>query len=276
MKKLLYLIFLFNNLNSDYKKIDCIIRPYIRPGTKAIGQEKVSHPRSALLKSTSSNWCGFASVTNLSTPALNSVTSTTGSWNVPIIYSSRRSTYCAIWVGIDGYTSNTVEQIGTEHDWLAGRQINIAWFEMYPNQAYEFVNFPLKAGDSITASVCYLYNNIFLLALFNNSRKVYTVAPTSMTTMPGVNRSSAEWIVESPSSGTSTLPLAHFKTINLHNCTTYIKGLPGAISSSNHHMYWKSWTFDRIILASNSNITKAIPSGLSNYGQNFSVTWLHE
>ena len=42
-------------------------------------------------------------------------------------------TYSSVWVGIDGYSSNTVEQIGTEQDVSAnGKTSYYAWYEMYP------------------------------------------------------------------------------------------------------------------------------------------------
>jgi hypothetical protein len=49
-----------------------------------------------------------------------SVTDVTGSWTVPAVdCTSPNGTpngYSSFWVGIDGYGSNTVEQIGTDSD----------------------------------------------------------------------------------------------------------------------------------------------------------------
>jgi hypothetical protein len=47
--------------------------------------------------------------------------------------------YSSAWVGIDGYSDNTVEQIGTEQDWIWGRAIYYSWFEMYPNRPYRIL-----------------------------------------------------------------------------------------------------------------------------------------
>ena len=58
------------------------------------------------IASTSSNWSGYAA----SAPA-NSVSYVAGSWVVPTA-SSKTNGYSSVWVGIDGYNSSTVEQIG--------------------------------------------------------------------------------------------------------------------------------------------------------------------
>ena len=52
-----------------------------------------------------------------------------GSWIVPTVSgSSSGKTYSAVWVGIDGYASDsTVEQIGTEQDVVNGTPVYQAW-----------------------------------------------------------------------------------------------------------------------------------------------------
>src|SRR5437870_4998940 len=61
----------------------------------------------------STNWSGYAAETNLTAPAANAVTAVSGSWVVPQVTGSSTG-YSSVWVGIDGYSSATVEQIGTE------------------------------------------------------------------------------------------------------------------------------------------------------------------
>ena len=62
------------------------------------------------------------------------------------------TTYCAVWVGIDGYSSSTVEQIGTESDVVNGTPTYSVWYEMYPKGSMD-VPLAVSAGDSISASV---------------------------------------------------------------------------------------------------------------------------
>src|SRR5690349_8433651 len=101
------------------------------------------------------NWSGYA-VTGTN----GSATDVKGSWVVPSVSCSSTG-YSSFWVGIDGFSSNTVEQIGTDSDCVSvrGRQTATyyAWFEFYPGPSYEIV-FPrgVHPGDTITAEVKYL------------------------------------------------------------------------------------------------------------------------
>src|SRR5262245_38418315 len=72
---------------------------------------------------TSSNWSGYAV-----TGAPGSVTDVQGSWVVPAVTcSGGPNQYAAIWVGIDGFNSNTVEQTGTDSDCQNGTPTYYAW-----------------------------------------------------------------------------------------------------------------------------------------------------
>ena len=61
-----------------------------------------------------------------------SVSYVAGSWVVPTV-STKTNGYSSVWVGIDGYSSSTVEQIGTEEDVVNGKATYYAWYEMYPS-----------------------------------------------------------------------------------------------------------------------------------------------
>src|SRR5262245_16449591 len=60
---------------------------------------------------TSTNWSGYAV-----TGAPGSITRVKGSWTVPAVQGPCTAQFQAssFWVGIDGFMSNTVEQIGTD------------------------------------------------------------------------------------------------------------------------------------------------------------------
>src|SRR5579863_6886039 len=75
----------------------------------------------APISSTDVNWAGYAIPA-----ATNAVRSVAASWNVPAV-NPKSSGYSATWVGIDGYSSNTVEQIGTEQDVIGGHVEYSAW-----------------------------------------------------------------------------------------------------------------------------------------------------
>lgn len=246
-----------------YTQIECSCKPLSKSSKK-----KITRPHLPIKEGTSSNWSGYVSATSLTKPASNAVTEALGTWVVPALSKASHTTYSSIWVGIDGYNSNTIEQIGTEHDWVNGKQQNYAWFEMYPAYPYEITGFPVNVGDSISGLVQYVGKNTFTLSIYNNTKKVYFIVPASYTKSTVAKRSSAEWIVEAPYEN-GVLPLSHFGTVNFTNCVATINGVTGPI---NDHL----WQYDALTMALNNSTLKAVPSKLSPNGENFSVTWYHE
>src|SRR5438034_649359 len=75
---------------------------------------------------TSTNWSGYGAETNLSTPQINAVSDVRGSWVVPSV-TGTSTAYSSFWVGIDGYSSSTVEQIGTDSDLSGSTPVYYAW-----------------------------------------------------------------------------------------------------------------------------------------------------
>ena len=218
--------------------------------------------------SSSQNWCGYAVETDFGSPQNYAVSSVVGQWTIPgLTASTSANTYSSIWIGMDGYSSGTVEQIGTEQDWTSGSQQNYVWFEMYPKSAYEIVGFPIAPGEKFGAGVSFI-GSTFVLSVTNFTQGVYYRVPTHYTKSRNARRSSAEWIVEAPYSG-GILPLAHFDTVNLAGCSATLNNHPGAISDS-------AWQHDSITMETSSGATKAQPSGLSSDGSGFSVTWSQE
>ena len=115
-------------------------------------RNSVSHAVAASTLTTSSNWSGYAAETNLSNPSSGAVTSVSGTWQVPTVTGSGRGiAYSSVWVGIDGYSSSTVEQIGTEEDVSGSTPSYYAWYEMYPNASVTLTGVPIAPGDQISA-----------------------------------------------------------------------------------------------------------------------------
>ena len=147
----------------------------------------------------STNWSGYA-VTGPS----GSVSDAKGSWTVPAIQGSCPSTnqYSSFWVGIDGFSSGTVEQTGTDSDCQNGAPTYYAWYEFYPHPAFLINGLTITPGDHITAEASF-------------SGRSFTVTITDTTThhsfstsarVHSAQRSSAEWIAEAPSSSGGILP----------------------------------------------------------------------
>lgn len=180
---------------------------------------------SALTSST--NWAGYAVQTNLNAPQPGAISAVAGSWIVPAV-TGRGTSYAAIWVGIDGYSSNTVEQIGTDSDIVNGVPVYYAWYEMYPNPYVTIPGFRARPGDFISAQVFYSGGYFTLHIANHTSGQSFAVVQT----MPGAERSSAEWIVEAPSSDFGVLPLANFGTMTIFGAKATVNGRFGAIDSA--------------------------------------------
>lgn len=263
-------LFVLSDINiSGYQLIEAKLKPIFRRSKKDFFIKRhFSSPSVKKTTGVSTNWAGYASLTNLTNPALNSVTQISGTWIVPKLSASSKDTFSSTWVGIDGFTSPTVEQIGTEQDWINGKQSNYAWFEMYPDFSFTIVNFTIQPGDLVTASVVYAGNSIFILSITNHTKKLHTVIPPKYTKSTVAQRSSAEWIMEAPFLK-DVLPLAHFNKINFFNCTATINKIKGPIND-------KNWKNERIMMITENGALKAATSDLSCYGKNFSVVFKHE
>ena len=218
--------------------------------------------------SKSLNWSGYASLTSLDHPQIGSVSGVRGNWRVPKVHPTLDTSYSACWVGIDGFSNATVEQIGTTQAWVNGKPVYYAWFSMFPGPAYQLVGFPISPKDRFQAEVSYIGNDAFELIIRNLTQKVYYVVPSSYTTVAGIQRTSAEWIVEAPSTST-ILPLARFHEVPFWNCVATIRGESGSIGNDE----WKS---SRIVMVTENNLVKAEPTPLSNSGKNFIVNWHHQ
>ena len=237
----------------------------------------------------STNWAGYAAESNLSEPTLGAITAVTGTWIVPAASggaNSRTAAYSSAWVGIDGYedaqlsalfsglspqqqkqmllATQTVEQIGTEQDWTGKAASYYAWFEFYPNYAYEIEGFTVKPGDSITGSVSYLGANKWATRLTNNTRNL----AVTVTATFSADRYSAEWIVEAPSGASGPLPLADFGSVQLSGCTATINGKTVPIGAA-------SWESLDMVNSADTALT-AETSPLNAAGNAFSVQWLAE
>jgi Peptidase A4 family len=257
------------NVN-NYTHIECTIIPKEQLETH-ISHPHIPGPRTSRVPAgqvSSTNWSGYAAATNLNHPTKNSVSAVSGSWIVPTIVSSGGNTYSSLWVGIDGYNSPTVEQIGTEHDFSGGVQQHYAWFEMYPGGSYVINGFPLKPGDVISASVVYSGNNIFTMTLMNDTQKVSYTVPTQYTKSSTALRESAEWIVEAPYYN-GILPLSNFATAYLWGCMATINGITAPIGNN-------SWQNVGIEMTTTNGTPKDLTSPLLPDKGSFFVTWKHQ
>ena len=205
-------------------------------------------PNHKINHSTSTNWAGY-DVTG------GRYTSVSASWTQPAVNCSVTPTgWSSFWIGLDGDTSNTVEQTGTEADCSSGRAVYSAWYEMYPKYPKTYPN-PVAPGDRLSSSVTTDGRGSFTLTLTDSTRGW---TQTTTARLKSARLASAEIIAEAPSSSGGVLPLADFGTVGFGSAT-----VNGALLTS----------ATPITMATGSTV-KAQPSGLSN--GSFSVAWRHQ
>ena len=222
--------------------------------------------------STSYNWGGYAV-----TGPKGAVTDVVGAWIVPAVdCASTPNSYSSFWVGIDGYNSKTVEQIGTDSDCKGTTPTYSAWYEFYPKMAYTITSMNVQPGDVIQAEVKYTGNGGFTATIRNlRTNKNFSISQK----VNRADQSSAEWIFEAPSSG-GILPLANFGTVNLgldytgiaSTNTATVNNVKGPIGS------FGTLAVQQITMNSKSNpsIIKAQPSALTADGTSFTGKWLNK
>jgi len=207
----------------------------------------------------STNWSGYAV-----TGASGSVSDAKGSWTVPAIQGTCPSTnqYSSFWVGIDGFSSGTVEQTGTDSDCQNGVPTYYAWFEFFPHTLFLINGMTITPGDHMTAEAN--FNGRFTVTITDTTTGV---SFSTSAKVHSAQRSSAEWIAEAPSSSGGVLPLADFGTVSFSADTATVSGVTGAIGSFGSSV-------QVITMVSSSGAVKAQPSSLSGTnGDSFSVTW---
>ncbi len=176
-------------------------------------------------------------------------TSVSASWTEPSVTCTSTNDEMAIWVGLDGYGSSTVEQVGVATDCSSGHPAYQGFYEMYPAAPVYYSN-PVSGGDQITASVT-RSGTSYTLKL-SDATKGWTKTTTKSMS---ASNSSAEVIVES-----STASFPKFGDINFSSVT--INGNPVG-------------TYNPVLLdASNSYGYEDHTSPVS--GSKFSVAYLRE
>jgi Peptidase A4 family len=225
----------------------------------------------------SSNWAGYA----IHRASVN-FSSVIGAWRQPrATCSSGNPSYSAVWVGLGGYstTSNAREQSGTEVDCSrTGKVLSSAWYELVP-AASRTVKLSVLPGDELTASVTVVGRTVNLA--LNDLTRHRTFAKTLHTS--DLDISSAEWIVEAPSSCFSaqscqTLPLADFGSAKFDLASA--KSTTGHIGS----IADRAWSSTKITLdpaarhfvdirSPTATSGSANPSGLTANGHAFAVSY---
>jgi Peptidase A4 family len=211
----------------------------------------VNAPKRKYGRGTSTNWSGYAVDGS-------GAASVTGTWTVnKVTCAASETSWSSPWVGIDGDVSRTVEQTGTDSDCQGGTPTYYAWYEMYPKSLVQ-IPMAIAPGNSITGTVTYGASGFTLTLSDNTTHATYTTTQASKKAA----RSSVEWIVEGPSSGT----LSNFGTEPFSAASAKINGESGSLDTLSGA--------NPITMVSAQGVTRATPSALGQAGA-FSVAWQH-
>ena len=220
---------------------------------------------------TSTNWSGYALVGSTFQWAA-------GSWIVPAANCTGvlGNKFAGFWVGLDGYNSTTVEQIGTLTNCAKTNPYYYAWYEFYPQPMAIITSVPIRPGDHISASVVYdSFSAKFALTIKDDTTGKYFVVDS---TAPGALRSSAEWIAEAPccTSSGGILPLTDFSTVTFGLDHTGVKDTNTAMDTSIAAAiggFPPANTIEINKTSSPSSQPTSTCSALSSNGTSFSCKW---
>jgi hypothetical protein len=191
-------------------------------------------------------WAGYADTGT-------KFSSVSGAWTAPTLdCAATKNSSVSPWIGIDGWSSNTVEQIGFDQDCQSGVASYHPWVEMFPANSIYFTD-TVKAGDHITASVSVSGTTFTLIEADTTQGWTKTYHKTGSDQL-----SSAEAIVEDLGNGIQ--PVADFGTIPFTNLIANGQPLAsaGTVNSTNLER-------GTTLLTKNSALS----------GESFTMTWLH-
>lgn len=157
---------------------------------------------------TSSNWSGYA--LKRTQGAFRSIS---GEWIVPAVSPANQSTYSSIWIGIDGFNNTSLIQTGTEQEYVNGKAVYYAWWEILPSTE-SIIPHPVSPGDAMRAVITKLRTGRWSIRITNKTKK-WTFQTVKEYSGP---QKSAEWVVEAPQINGVTNVLAHYGRTVFYNC----------------------------------------------------------
>jgi Peptidase A4 family len=158
----------------------------------------------------SNSWAGY-----YLSGADGAFTSVSASWTEPTAACASGDQDVAFWVGLDGISSDSVEQIGSQADCTSGTASYAGWYDMYPAAPVYFSNV-LNPGDALTASVTFSGTKTYTLVL-TDSTQGWTKTATAEES--GLARSSAEVVASGPGASGGSPTLTDFGKVTYTACT---------------------------------------------------------
>jgi Peptidase A4 family len=184
-----------------------LIKDLRRPDTALLVRREGIHAAAMVTSAGSYNWAGYADTSSTA----GEFTKVSGSWKVPSVKCTAEDRVTSEWVGLDGFSTSTVEQDGTASQCFKGKAIYYDWYEMYPAGTVEIHT--IAAGSSITATVS-RSGSSYTLKLTDSTNTADSFKKTATCATTTCLDESAEWIVERPAySTTGIVPEAQFTTV---------------------------------------------------------------
>jgi Peptidase A4 family len=207
----------------------------------------------------SPNWSGYVATGRPGSPV--SYSSVTGTWTEPTVTCARgdSGSFSTIAVGLGGFGANAQsdEQVGADANCGAsGKPAYYAWFDLAPYPSYS-VPHKVRPGDTLTATVSIIStkrppwvevqvenvtrNWTFTREISWVSAGQFLVAPGAQNTggQSTPDTSSAEWLVEAPSSchafTCAQASLANFSSVSMTKISAVANGSSGTLTDSD----WK-------------------------------------
>jgi hypothetical protein len=223
-------------------------------GKRPTASPKAGIPGDSKVQST--NWSGWADTGTGFTAA-----SATWTEPTPNCAASPSGSLAAFWVGIDGFSSDSVEQDGTLIECEGSTAVTFSWWEMFPNNDVQIVGESVAAGDKISASVA-RSGDSYTLKVTDSTHTADSFSKTESCS--DCANSSAEFIAEAPTSSGSVTGLTDFGTWKSSNSKVSTSSKSGVISS---------FTTDQITMVTSSGTVESKPSDLDPAGNQFHCTW---
>src|SRR5215467_15267585 len=171
------------------------------------------------------NWSGYADMSSTH----QAFTKVSGNWTTPSVTCNAEDQITSNWVGLDGFNSNTVEQLGTLSWCFQGTATYFTWFEMFPAGVTQ-VGTSLAPGDKIAASVTRSGTG-YTLKLTDSTHPANSFTRTATCALATCLDTSAEWISERSSLAIGTMPQAHYNAFKLTSGSQANGGHTGPIGA---------------------------------------------
>lgn len=201
------------------------------------------------------NWSGYAATGGI-------FTTVSGTWTVPRVQAEDDQGYLSAdtaWVGIGGVLGTDLIQAGTQAIVEPNGRITYqAWYEKLPEYSQK-LPVSIRPGDSVSVDISRQGGSEWLISFKNNT----TGRSFDMLTEYDSSLSSAEWVVETPSTDYGILPLSDFGAVNFTSGTTVKDGRTVTITESGA---------TPIELTNYLGDSLAYPSDINPDGASFTVT----